>query len=356
MLISKRAVDLSLSFLSKIYLLLVKIETYFFKKFSFLVYKPKAKVISVGNLSLGGTGKTPTILHLLSDPKRPSNLVLLTRGYKSRWEYSFYIVQGSHPQTLDLTDEVLLINQSYPNIPILIGKNRAHSAKMAEYLFKPDIIILDDGFQYRRIRHDLDIVLIDTTSDINKFEIIPKGILREPLARLVEADIIIFTRCELSNEHKIKQLNNIVKSYLKPNTKIIYVRTKAKCVINPEGKIESLSQLPKKVIAFSALGNNEAFYKQLEKLGVDILYHKQFRDHYKIKLKDLEELRAKSTNHLDNRFQRSIPMICTTKDRIKLSQQICEKFNIWTLETELETINGQPIYSELEELGINLWK
>lgn len=330
--------------LSKIYASLSFIERKFFETFSFLSYRPKAKVISIGNLSMGGTGKTPVLFELLKEFKenRPDlKIAVLTRGYRCPWEKSFYELYGNKEHPFELTDEALMLNKRFPNIPVLVGKNRHHAAIIGEGRFNPDVIILDDGFQYRRLPKDINIVLWDAMSKPEEAATVPAGRLREPIERLKVADYILLTRCESAPEQQIQYWEKWLKEKA-ANIPVIKTQTVTEGIFDYNGAQRSSSE-NNKVLAFSAIGRPESFYAQLEACGCKIEAKKEFRDHHRFSDKDLSEL-------LKEAQEKNLSLICTEKDAIKIKPDMAEKLNLSVLRIKTVPLSGKKFLEEASRI------
>ncbi len=333
-----------MNILSDIYCTLTTLEREFFETFDFLKYRPKAKVISVGNLSMGGTGKTPVLFELLNELqiKQPQKkLLVLTRGYRCPWENSFYELYGNGEHPFELTDEALMLNKRFPDIPVLVGKNRHHAAKIGEMHYQPDLILLDDGFQYRRLYKDFDIILWDSMSKPEEAQLIPSGRLREPIERLKQANAILLTRCESASEEQIEFWLNWIKEKA-PGIPIIKTQTICEGLFKQDRK-SALLDKNKKLMAFSAIGRPESFYAQLEQCGFEIASKKEFRDHHRFSESELEDL-------LKEASKSSLALVCTEKDAIKIKSEMAEKMDLNVLRIKSEPVSGR---SFLEELGLD---
>lgn len=327
--------------LSKVYSCLSFIERLFFEIFDFLVLRPKAKVISIGNISMGGTGKTPVLFELLTELKEQQpnqKLAVLTRGYRCPWEKSFYELYGDGEHPFELTDEALMLNQRFPHIPVLVGKNRHHAAIIGENRFAPDMFLLDDGFQYRRLHKDFNIILWDAMSTLKEARVVPSGRLREPVERLKEADVILLTRCESAP----KEQTDFWISWLSENaTGIPVIKTQTLC----EGVFKfngERTDLPKgsEVLAFSAIGRPESFYSQIEAEGYSVVSKKEFRDHDRYS-KDTIEMLGKLSQ------EKHLPLICTEKDAIKFKPEDAKKLNLNILRIKAVPVSGKSFLEEI---------
>ncbi|MFA5095036.1 MAG: tetraacyldisaccharide 4'-kinase [Candidatus Omnitrophota bacterium] len=168
--------------LSNIYGMAVVLTASFYSSGTIKPYRPKCKVISIGNITLGGTGKTPLTIMVARRLKEfGKKTVILTRGYMK-------------DPSSGIADEPELFKKALGDIPVIVGRDRAASAIRAESLYSPDVIILDDGFQHWRLARDLDIVAVNGRDPVGNGYLIPRGILREPVPALERADIIVVTK------------------------------------------------------------------------------------------------------------------------------------------------------------------
>ena len=210
-------------------------------------YKPKASVISIGNITLGGTGKTPFVIMLAElIAKGNKKVAILIRGYgEDEWKL--------------LEDRLKKCN-----IKVLVGRDRIKTSKLAE---KDDVdtIILDDGFQHRRLKRDIDIVLIDTTNPFGNGYLFPRGILREPLTSLKRASVLVFTKADKGKEN-ISSIERRLKSF-KVDKKVIKAIHKVSGIYKlKDGKKENLDILKnKKVNLLSAICDASYFKYVVEK-------------------------------------------------------------------------------------------
>ncbi|HNV71138.1 MAG TPA: tetraacyldisaccharide 4'-kinase, partial [Candidatus Ozemobacteraceae bacterium] len=263
------------------------LEYQFFRSLPFLKYCPRLPVISVGNLTVGGTGKTPLLLALLSELVPRYRVAVLTRGYRSPWERSFYLIQGSGPHPSELTDETVLVHQRFPEVPILLGKNRYHSARRAERWLKPDLLLVDDGFQYRRLQQDFRLLLWDATDAPEQARLLPWGRLREPLERLRDASVIVLTRTELVSSSRLAETRQIL-SELAPGVPLMNTKIQAEPLKLWNGHPASPAVGEKRLLPFAAIARPEHFATHLHSLGYQQVEPIWFRDHHRFSDSDLE--------------------------------------------------------------------
>ncbi|NLI77767.1 MAG: tetraacyldisaccharide 4'-kinase [Candidatus Riflebacteria bacterium] len=333
--------------LARLYGGVAALERRFFGAFPFLVGRPAATVVSIGNLSMGGTGKTPLLLELLADPARPAATAVLTRGYRSPWERGFYLLRGPGPHPAGLTDEALLVNAAFPDVPLLIGKNRAHAAAMAERWFRPRLLLLDDGFQYRRLRHDRDLVLWDATMDPAAAGLLPLGRLRESPARLAAATALLLTRCESATPEQVEGWRRRLHAWA-PGVRQLELATVPTGWTDPHGQSVPLGEGPRRALAFAALANPLPFFSLLERLGCQTTDRQAFRDHDRLPADTLATLGRQAAGA-------QAVLACTEKDRVKIDPATATRLGVWTLVTRLRTTTGEAVPAALRRLGCLPW-
>ncbi|MBU1486730.1 tetraacyldisaccharide 4'-kinase, partial [bacterium] len=271
-----------------------------------------AKVISIGNITLGGTGKTPAVMALAKKLQGEGRKVaVLLRGYKGRLENKGGVVSDGSSLLLnprEAGDEAYLLAKRLPKIPVLVGKNRIKSGKAAINKFGVDVLILDDGFQHRRLARDLDIVLIDAANPFGAGRLFPSGILREPLSALSRADVFLLTRTDEAADYK-KIRERLLK--INPSALIIESVHKPISILDKEGKGHPLTIIKgKKVLALSGIGHPESFEMMLKNLGAKGAVCLRYPDHHSYSQRDIEEIKEKS---------KEVELIISTeKDKVRL--------------------------------------
>ena len=332
---------------SRLYKSLWKLESGFFRSFPFLQYQPSMPVISVGNLTVGGTGKTPLLMALLEELVPTFRVTVLTRGYRSPWERSFYLLQGPGPHPAELTDETLLVHHRFPQVAILVGKNRFHSARRAERWLKPEFLLLDDGFQYRRLKQGIRLLLWDATDDPHLARLLPAGRLREPLERLREASAIILTRTELVSPELLSErshwLNQIAPAVPQIRTRFQPQPLHLWNERQPARITEKTRLLP-----FAAIARPEHFLTNLCTLGHTLVEPRFFRDHHRFTAQDLDAIAtaAKATG--------SEP-VCTEKDLVKIPESWAQKNRLLVFSVRLQVEEGaSSLVQALAQAGIPL--
>jgi tetraacyldisaccharide 4'-kinase len=324
---------------SWLYGLIYLIRLSLFRLGIFKQRKLKAKVISVGNITLGGTGKTPLVIYLAKKlSERDENPTILTRGYgrkkKEMVELTEDTYQGFNWE--DAGDEPLVMAGRLPGVPILVSKNRRTSGHHAVQKFGNHVLILDDGFQHLKLFRDLDIVVIDATNPFGNGKFLPAGILREPLSSLRRADVFVLTKTDqTSNKDELK------KTLREFNPEAIVAESvyRIRSIIDFASgtSVESKGIENKKALAFSAIGNPSSFENSLKTLKVRLIKHRTFRDHHPYKSKEISDL-GREAKELKADF-----LITTEKDSVRIPLIKETEIPIYVLKIDLTVTQGEQI-------------
>lgn len=258
-----------------------------------------APTIAVGNITTGGTGKTPTVI-FLANLLRDQGLVpgLIMRGYAAKPNHD--------------PDELLLYRRLLPGVPAVANPNRVRAAQTVLNQ-GADVIIADDAFQHRRLGRDFNICLIDAVLPFGYDKILPAGHLREPLKGLARADLFILTRSDQVPAATLDEIRFKLETFA-PNSPILTATHRPVSLSNLTNQKFPLSLLAdKKILAFAAIGQPSAFFNTLKSLGATLLAEQVFRDHHHFTLNDLLALRdtAKSLH--------AHALVCTAKDLVKFT-------------------------------------
>lgn len=336
-----------LLFLSFVYALIIALVKSSYRYGILKRTRLNCKVISVGNITLGGTGKTPFVKMLakyLTD--NGHKVVILIRGYKRKQrdtQYTCLAGRQAIPNTQRMGDEGYLLIKDL-DLPVVVGRDRIKTANVAIERYRPDIIILDDGFQHWRLRRDLDIVLINALLPFGNGRVIPRGILREPLSALRRADIFVLTKTNMVEDFK-KTEDELKK--IGPSSLIVESRHQPIRLYDVNGKNFDLSYIKdKEVCIFSAIGDPESFSKMILDLGAKPKFKFEFRDHFDYCLGDLEKI-------INTCKGSEVKLLITTqKDAVKIAAfNIDNTIAILVLEIELSlTKNRDEFYRRLSGL------
>ncbi len=300
------------------------------------------KVISVGNITLGGTGKTPLVALLARIlQEREKRVAVLSRGYRRRGKGIKIVSDGkkilSNPQ--EAGDEPYLLARNLNTIPVIVGKDRVQAGRLATEKFASEILLLDDGFQYLKLKRDLDIVVIDAANPFGNGHLLPRGILREPLSSLKRAHLFCLTRVDQAR--KLGELENRLNT-VNPETPIVECIHRP-CFLRklPDGPQVGLERVSgRRVVAFSAVGNPEGFEQSLVGLGAQLVGRMRFKDHHRYSVKDLERIARLAQNS-------QAQMIVTTgKDSVNLLQSSISDIEMWSLEIEIQVVRGLKYLNE----------
>ncbi|MGM0500238.1 MAG: tetraacyldisaccharide 4'-kinase [Bacillota bacterium] len=303
--------------LSLLYAQLAKIRSTLYQNNILKKKEAEVPVISIGNITTGGTGKTPFTAFLAEELKSQYKIAIISRGYGAAKdvEEPFLIKDGSklYADAAQAGDELFMLARNYDQLIFIRSANRYQGTKMAE-AHGADLILLDDGFQHYQLKRNSDIVLIDAEKPFSNNKVLPAGLLREPFTALKRADIFLLNRSENVEFNRIKELENSLKTLSPSNDGVFKAETSLEsCVSVASQKEEDLEFLKeKKVFAFSGIGSPEAFKKSIESAGAAIVSYKIFKDHYNYQKEDLLTL-------LDQYSASQADLILTTeKDAVKL--------------------------------------
>lgn len=277
-------------------------------------------VISVGNITAGGTGKTPCIVKLasllLEKGRRPA---ILTRGYRGGLEKKGGIVSDGTRILVsqrEAGDEPYMMAVKLPRVPVIAGKDRVVSAAAAKAL-GADVLLLDDGFQYWRLARDLDVVLLDATNPFGGGHLLPRGLLREPLEALGRAGLFLLTKADQVEGAEISRIRDVLHTFA-PDTPVITSGHQPSILTalgDWPGKGETL---PKKapVVLLSGIGNPGAFARTAEDAGLSVKASLALPDHHRYGDEDLR--RAEETA----RRCGAKAIVITEKDAVKIKENL----------------------------------
>jgi tetraacyldisaccharide 4'-kinase len=292
------------------------------------IHKAAVPVVSIGNLTVGGTGKTPCVEYVARFYRQQGlQVALLSRGYGSE---------------VGRNDEALVLEENLPDVPHLQGVDRVALAATAVEELESDVLVLDDGFQHRRLHRDLDVVLIDATCPWGHGYLLPRGLLREPIGSLQRAHAVIVTRCDLVAAEVVAGIRQAVEC-IKPGLPIVESTHRPARWCNASHATIELDALKGRPVAgFCGLGNPEAFRKTLERLGLAVTAWQTFPDHHPYSREDVETLRD---------WARQLPaetaIVTTQKDLVKIRLDRMGERELWALAIQLEMTSGQDALENL---------
>ncbi len=281
------------------------------------LFRADVAVISVGNISVGGTGKTPFSEYLVrffvSQGLRPA---YLSRGY-GRASQGYRLVDPQSDEAAEYGDEALQVARKFADLPVAVCESRAEGIARLQAEHRPDLIILDDAFQHRKVLRDVDILLFDANRLPQRDYLLPAGSLREPLASLRRADFLVINK--LAEPAEIEAIAARFARWAKPMAFCRPVFTGLVDFFSGEKIDIQAADRRLAAVIFSGLGNNAFFCRQLEAAGIEVLQFFSFSDHHTYSQKELTEIAAAYRKHVENSSNfDSLIILTTEKDASRL--------------------------------------
>lgn len=311
----KRAATIALAPLSLVYGAAVNIRSALYRDGIFKTHTVGVPVISVGNITTGGTGKTPLVEWIAGRlTERGHRVCVLTRGYRRANPSERVVVSDGERIVADAEqsgDEAMMLARSLDGkAAVVCDANRVAGAHWAIENLKPDVLILDDGFQHVRIGRDLDIVTVDATNPWGDGRLVPAGILREPIDSLSRADCVIVTRTadaiDAGLHERIRQATGA------PTFRSTTVTRRITPLDSPELEADKETLRKQPFAAFCGIGNPNAFFQQIREEGFELRHSEAFRDHHKYSQTDIDRLTQRATD------AGAQALLTTAKDAVKL--------------------------------------
>ncbi len=341
-----------LSALSRVYQFAIQIRLFLWNYRIFRDHTLGCRVVSIGNLTVGGTGKTPVVeVFARALTARGRHVAILSRGYKSAprplWQRLYEkltfqdeltpprIVSDGHSLLLDSSqagDEPYMLASNLKNVVVLVDKDRVKSGRYAIRRFGCDTLLLDDGFQYLALKNRIDICLVDHNNPFGNHHLLPRGTLREPIANLKRAHYIFITKSPLNGSHA---LHAALRKF-NPNAEII------ECAHQPlylqdvfTGEQRDLNTLKGlNVAAISGIAVPESFENGLRDLGANVIYAKRYADHHRYTQQEI-------LNMINRSVRRGAQAILTTeKDAVRFPKIDRRDLPIYFLRVEVKIIKG----------------
>lgn len=285
-------------------------------------------VISVGNLSVGGTGKSPMVAWLAGYLRRRGvRVAILSRGYGQ-------LDSGQN-------DEALELELALPDVPHLQHWDRIASAKLAAEELDMQLLLLDDGFQHRRLGRDLEIVLIDASEPASCRWLLPGGLLREPMSSLSRADVVVLTRAASADQASYDKLLGQVQRQA-PQALVLPANHRPTCLWSAERGVVEFDRLSQQsVLAFCAIGSPGSFFGSLAELGAHVLDTRTWPDHHAFSGEDVAALAEWAQE-----FPDAQAIVCTMKDWVKLQSESIGGLPLLALRIEMEISQGAAAFAQ----------
>lgn len=306
-------------------------------------------VVSIGNITTGGTGKTPLAAMLAEWAGRNGFRVgILSRGYKGKRTQNTLVVSDGKKALASVDeagDEPFLLARKLPSVPVLISKKRYRIGRLALKLFNSELLLLDDGYQHLSLNRDLNILLLDARRQFGNRSLLPLGPLREPVEQIKRADLIIITRC--TDQHPGDDLVDFLRQGF-PGRPIFRSGHFPDQVIFPLiGKAYPPGILSgKKVVAFAGLANPDDFLEMVKDLGARVIHFEAFSDHHPFTKDEIEELASWKTRS-DNDF-----LLTTEKDWVRIDGKIGVNLDVAVLTVRIGLLSERDAFFDIIRQGM----
>lgn len=307
-----------------LYAALVNARNTLYEKGYFKSFSLGAPTVSIGNITVGGTGKTPLVAFVAEVlAEKGEKVCILTRGYKRENPGQRILVSDGEKILADVwqagDEPVELARKLLGKAVVVADKNRAAAGRWAREKFGVTRFVLDDGFQHRRVRRDLDIVCVDATNPFGNGKVLPGGILREPKQNLKRADLVVITRANLSEnlenlKSDISNINKICPIFISNNKISDLSALNEFHSINQRTANDERRTKTAESLAFCALGNPENFFEQLKQAGFNVAATEIFPDHHFYSQNDIFKLESAAVR------KNAGVLLTTAKDAVKLEK------------------------------------
>lgn len=285
------------------------------------VQRVDVPVISIGNLTVGGTGKTPCVEYVAR----------LLREH----EYQVAILSRGYGSEAGRNDEAMVLEENLPDVPHYQDRDRVAIARTAIEESESEVLVLDDGFQHRRLARDLDIVLIDATNPWGGGYLLPRGGLREPRTSLRRAGFVVVTRCDAVEPAAIDRISDEVRRIVPemPIARTIHAPLELLNGVS-RAEVELLKGTP--VGGFCGIGNPRAFRQTLESLGADVRDFREYPDHHAYRREDVDDLQKWAAT-----LPSDASIVTTQKDWVKLRIAELGDRQLWALRVGMQFVEGK---------------
>jgi tetraacyldisaccharide 4'-kinase len=342
--------------LSLVFATLVQTRLWLYRKSIYRPHTLGCQVISIGNLTVGGTGKTPVVEVFARTLQQSGRKVaILSRGYKrdeeSRWKRLKRRLKGEEVPPLVVSDgerllldsvwsgdEPYMLASNLKDVVVIVDKDRVKAGRWAITKYGCDTLILDDGFQYLTLKHRLDIVLVDRTNPFGNWRMLPRGILREPVRNIKRAGFIFITK---SNGDGAEDIKKVLRQY-NTEAEIVECRHCPRFLKNVyTNEVLPLDFLrDQSVAAISGIARPKGFEDELTRLGAKVLYHRRYADHHRYTQQEILDI-------INKGIQRGASCIITTeKDAVRFPMIERRDLPVYYLRVEIEMLSGEEKFHE----------
>lgn len=294
------------------------------------IHRSEVPVISIGNITTGGTGKTPLVCFIARHLRaRGLRVAIVSRGYGA--------------QAGEENDEAMELARALPDVPHVQDANRVEAARIAVEELETEVILMDDGFQHRRLHRDVDIVVIDATHPFGYDHLLPRGLLREPIKSLARANAVLLSRADLVDEASRMRIKAVIQNAAPNAIWAEAIHEPASLLFWPDRLQASTTLAGKRVVIVSAIGNPEAFESTVKRCGAEIVGTKRLADHDPYLRETVDDISRWLIEFNDS----SIELVCTHKDLVKLQTDRLAGHNVCAILIEMRITVGE---NELLEL------
>ncbi|WP_312563043.1 tetraacyldisaccharide 4'-kinase [Anaerospora sp.] len=348
---------LFLRLFSSVYALGVNVKLTMYRLGILEQHKLPCYVISLGNITVGGTGKTPTAQRLATLIRDMGyRVVILNRGYRAAWKEDVGLVsdgQKIYMTAAEAGDEAYLLAKSLPGVPVVIGKERAVSGEYAVKQLNAQVIILDDAYQHWQLARDLDIVLIDSLNRFGNNFLLPRGTLREPLTNLNRAHAFLLTKVDQTTDNARDSIRDTLVQY---NDKALIVESihRPRWFIEIESWYKGVRDCGialenvrgQSVVAISAIGNPSSFEQTIADIEVNVIDSLRFPDHHHYTMSEMQWAMERAVKKGAN------ALVTTEKDAVKIPAEFIHSHRplpVYVLGIEVRFLDGYEEFMQLIE-------
>ncbi|MDD4816804.1 MAG: tetraacyldisaccharide 4'-kinase [Victivallaceae bacterium] len=344
---------------SRFYRMVTQFRIWLYDRRFFRYHALGCLVVSIGNLTCGGTGKTPVVeVFARSLNQKGRRVAILSRGYRSKKRSLYERLMAKagkleeDPPKIVSDGERVLLNSEYagdepfmlasnlPGVVVLVDKDRVKSGRYAIDKFQTDTLILDDGFQYLRLRPHINIVLVDSTTPFGNHHVLPRGILREPIKNIRRADYVFLTKS--GGGHRNEHLKRFVRRHNR-RAEIIeccHMPQYLADVHNPAKRRELSFLAGKKIAAISGIANPESFERFLEELGGRVVYTEHFVDHHRYSVQEIEHFAAAAKK------SGAEILLTTEKDAVRIPPINSASPDFFFLRIQIDILSGRENFDQ----------
>jgi tetraacyldisaccharide 4'-kinase len=330
------------SFFGGLYKSAVDLKNFLYDKEYFHSLELPIPVLSIGNITMGGTGKTPiTDFCVKYYQRRRIKLAVVSRNYKAEVKNIAQVDVTAPEAAVYFGDEPVLLAQRNPQSVFYVGPQKFQTAKFVFEAHNPQLIIIDDGFQHRQLYRDVDLVILDATEPMKNYDCVPAGRAREPLSSLARATAILITKTNLAPTAFVDGLvEELRQKYNKPIFTFTYEVLRLRQHAS-SSEVWLKDCAGSSVMLVSGIAKPESFAKNLEAFSVNVVKHRIFSDHYPYTVDDVQSVLIEWKNQGEPR------LVTTEKDYVKLKPLWPEKVPLWIAPLEVHIKSQEDLFYEI---------